>query len=212
MWMTRAQRNQALFVAAEQGNTRLARRLLQRGRWLRGARLRARLRARNQDGWTALHQAAAYGHDDIVRLLLDSGAEVDAPNYRGVRPLEYAACYGHAGTARLLARRGARHTVHTAAAVGEVGELRRLLDEGRSPDGLDYLGYRPLHWAARHGQLEAARVLLQHGGNPCLNDVNGETPYERAMQWDEAEVAELMREYAGGEPDSESQRLFRHAS
>ncbi len=55
-------------------------------------------------------------------------------------------------------------------------------------------------------------MLLQRGGNPCLNDVNGETPYERAMQWDEAEVAELMREYAGGEPDSESQRLFRHAS
>jgi len=31
-----------------------------------------------QDGETPLHQAASYGHKDVVALLLDRGAAVDA--------------------------------------------------------------------------------------------------------------------------------------
>lgn len=39
-----------------------------------------------QDGWSALHAAAAGGNAAIVRLLLDAGSEVDAPRRaNGVR-------------------------------------------------------------------------------------------------------------------------------
>jgi hypothetical protein len=33
-----------------------------------------------QDGWTPLHRAAWNGHEDVVVLLLDRGANVDAAN------------------------------------------------------------------------------------------------------------------------------------
>lgn len=40
-----------------------------------------------KQGWTALHLAARDGHSDIVRFLLENGAEVDARDIFGNTPL-----------------------------------------------------------------------------------------------------------------------------
>ena len=65
----------------------------------------------NKKGWTPLHYAAANGHDDIVKLLLDHSAYVDAGSPNGTTPLMMAARGGHVSTVKLL------------------------LDERRRPDG-----------------------------------------------------------------------------
>jgi ankyrin repeat protein len=181
---------QALFGAAERGDVRTVQRLL-KPRWLQR---KPNLEVRNPDGWTALHQASAYGQLAVVRLLLSQGAQVGAHNYLGLTPLHYAACYGHEEVARLLVARGARHTPHTAAALGEEQAVARLLEEGNDHGARDYFGYTPLHWAARHGRLGATRALLDAGADPQATDVNGETPLHRAQKWEHLEVAELLRQ------------------
>jgi len=52
--------------------------------------------------WTALHLAAANGHNDIVKLLVDAGMDVNTATSAQNTPLRFAAMYGHLSTCKLL--------------------------------------------------------------------------------------------------------------
>jgi ankyrin repeat protein len=54
------------------------------------------------DGETALHLAAAFGHQDAVELLLDHGADPAARDVEGRTPADLAAAQGHEDVARFL--------------------------------------------------------------------------------------------------------------
>jgi len=58
-------------------------------------------------GWTALLGAGAEGHESIVQLLLDHGADADARSYDNASAMHAATVYGHAGTVRQLLAAGA---------------------------------------------------------------------------------------------------------
>lgn len=62
----------------------------------------------NKPGWTALHYAASGGHDAIVRLLLLHHAYVDAESPNGSTPLMLAARYGSTASVKLLLQEGAQ--------------------------------------------------------------------------------------------------------
>ena len=61
------------------------------------------------DGFTAVHLGAFFGHEAVVALLLQRGADPDpeARNALRVRPLHSAAAGNHTGIARLLLEHGA---------------------------------------------------------------------------------------------------------
>ena len=61
----------------------------------------------NKKGWAPLHYAAANGHDDIVKLLLDHSAYVDAGSPNGTTPLMMAARGNHLSTVKVLLDGGA---------------------------------------------------------------------------------------------------------
>lgn len=90
--------NTALMMAAFRKNKALVADLI----W-RGARI-------NQAGWTALHYAAAAGSVEIVTLLLDQDAEINAEAPSGMTPLMIAAREGQEDTVKLLLERGADAT------------------------------------------------------------------------------------------------------
>ena len=56
---------------------------------------------------TALHVAAREGHEDVVKLLVSSGAEVNLQDEDDYSPLHYACMEGHIAVATILLGSGA---------------------------------------------------------------------------------------------------------
>lgn len=50
----------------------------------------SRIHAADQNGWQPLHEAVRAGHTDIVRYLVEMGADIGAPTKRGGTPLWWA--------------------------------------------------------------------------------------------------------------------------
>jgi ankyrin repeat protein len=58
-------------------------------------------------GDTSLHSAAQWGHNEIVKLLVSRGADINAPNKFGESPLHYACVFRHREIVRILLEAGA---------------------------------------------------------------------------------------------------------
>lgn len=65
----------------------------------------------NRPGWTALHYAAASGSLDIVKMLLEKSAYIDAASPNNTTPLMMAAGGGWYSVAELLIAEGADQTL-----------------------------------------------------------------------------------------------------
>jgi ankyrin repeat protein len=89
----------ALMIAAYKANVAAVRALL------------AKEAQVNNPGWTALHYAAAVGNDDIVRMLLEESAYIDAESPNSTTPLMMAAGSGRLSTVKLLLDEGADATL-----------------------------------------------------------------------------------------------------
>lgn len=68
----------------------------------------AHLGAQAHDGSTALLMAAREGHEEVVKLLLDAGAYVDATDGRQARPIAWAQVLGHTEVVELFLAAGAK--------------------------------------------------------------------------------------------------------
>jgi ankyrin repeat protein len=61
----------------------------------------------NHPGWTPLHYAATGGHVELIQILLEESAYIDAESPNGTTPLMMAARYGSAKATQLLIEEGA---------------------------------------------------------------------------------------------------------
>jgi ankyrin repeat protein len=93
----------ALMMAAYKGRYDVAKALLDKGA------------EPNQTGWAALHYAAAVGNNQIVQLLLDHSAYIDAESPNQTTPIRMAARGGHILTVKLLLDEGADLTLKNGA-------------------------------------------------------------------------------------------------
>ena len=113
-------------------------------------------------GDTALHIAAAAYQPEIVRQLIDAGADVHAKNRHGDEPL-HAAAVGSPGSSIGIRRRRSACIVALIAA-------------GADPNAVNKRGVSPLHVAVRTRSAAAVRTLLEHGADPNAKNKSGSTP------------------------------------
>lgn len=105
-------------------------------------------------GETLLHIAALNGKGELVKLLIEAGADVDALAEGGITPLMNAAAEGHDAIVAALLAAGAevnRQSEEQVTALMETTSVRiakRLLEAGADPDLTDYRGYTVFEIAA----------------------------------------------------------------
>ncbi|RKN85927.1 ankyrin repeat domain-containing protein [Paenibacillus ginsengarvi] len=152
-----------------------------------------------------LCMAAGFGHTDIVKLLIRSGTDLNAPwyanNYMG-----YAADYG-TDMVRMLLDHGADPNaaswlgvtyLHLAACKGKTAVAELLLEYGANLDAIDdEYGTTPLGWAVKYGQTDMVRWLLGHGADPFLP---AGQPWTQPLAWaqrkDRGDIAALLAKAA----------------
>lgn len=135
------------------------------------------LDADSPEGFTPLALAAHFGHADVMRLLIDGGADLNrvATHRIAVTPL-HAALFGRQiEAARLLIERGADITL------------------ARGGTGSQRAGWTPLHYAAGMGFGELVLPLLDRGADPSRPDQDGKTPLAVAIETNHPEIADLLR-------------------
>lgn len=155
-----------------------------------------------QKGHILLFLAAENGHEAVVEVLAEAGADVNAYSDRTQRTcIESAAMNGHASVIRILIQRGAHSdypgmtettALHLAAANGHVAAIHELLVYPCIPCNLNFnsRGQTALHVATELGHSAVAEELMMFGASPfttCVqtegfNECYEETPYHLAAK------------------------------
>jgi len=120
----------------------------------------------------ALWHAANNERIEVMELLLDRGADLDAKYNSGYTVLMKAAFNGSAEVLEFLLKRGAdpnlrnefgRTPLMLAAGLGGTEVVRLLLDRGVDVNAMDENGKTALMYAAKEGRTEVVQLLKQAG-------------------------------------------------
>jgi ankyrin repeat protein len=160
------------------------------------------VKGKDAGGSTALHHAAGYGPIGNLQLLIDKGADVNAPNRRRSTPLHWA--IHDEAKVRLLLSKGAnvnakqaqgRTPLYLAAMLGNgVPTMRLLLSGGADPNLATANGQTPLIMAAQRGNVEGLRLLIKHRADVTAKDGAGETALMFACTSGNADAVQLLIE------------------
>ncbi len=177
----------------------------------------ADVNAAQGDGMTALHWAARTGTADVVRFLLEAGAQVTAETRLGsYTPLHMASEAGHGALVSLLLERGSDPNqptasggatpLHLAAGVGNVDGVAALVEHGATVDAREAArGQTPLMFAAAAGRTEVVRRLLASGADATVTtgviDVPAITLANQEARQVRDSVLTAFREAAGAQDD-----------
>lgn len=119
------------------------------------------------DGWSALVWAVRQYHPDVLRAMLDAGAD---PNRQDTR---------QNGWTPLI------HAIHTQQSISppatRLGAIRTLLEAGADPNGPGRGGATPLIMAAAYGATDMVELLLEAGADPRLETRDGDTALRAAV-------------------------------
>ena len=142
---------------------------------------------------TPLLLAAAYGRLDILRCLMEAGADTNACLDDNCTPLMMALEEGHINVATFLIEHGAKldlqddrgcTALHYALNYhpGSLEVISRLIENGVDVNACTNINRcTPLMIASRYGQLDAMNTLIKHGANVNHRDKDGKTALHYAL-------------------------------
>ena len=136
------------------------------------------------NGTTPLHNAVKCGNEEIVKLLISYGADVNAVNSQGETPLMQASS-GSSKLVEILLDNGAdlnkrvssgssegATLLHSAAQAGNYDLIKSLLSKGFNINAKDNKGYTPLHYTI-YGYY-----IAQHSNTDFIDEEEREASLE----------------------------------
>lgn len=187
-----------LHLAAFQGDVDATRRLIEE---------KADLEARDNAGRTPIIIAAFASHENVVRMLRDAGADINAFEYRAYDVVTIASVANDLPMLELALELGAsaanvtspyEGTALIAAAHLGYHQIVKRLIEAQAP--LDHINN--LHWTALieavvlgdggPDHIKTAKLLIDAGADQSIGDRSGVTAREHAVSRGYSEMVELF--------------------
>jgi ankyrin repeat protein len=106
------------------------------------------------NGRIPLHLACQEGHESVVKVLLESGADVDVADICRKTPLHFACQEGHESV------------------------IKMLVENGADIDVADFCRMTPLHFACQEGHESVVKVLVESGADTHARDGEGRLPID----------------------------------
>jgi len=146
----------------------------------------------------ALHQAAANGDIDQVRILIAKGVDVNAHDDAKLTPLHYVAKSGIAEIVQLLLEAGAdvdakegknneKTPLYYAAAAGNKEVVKLLVEAGADINDVGKNNWPPLCVAIEGNQIAVVEYLIAHGA-----DINASGALGAAAYYSNVEMVQLL--------------------
>ncbi len=155
-----------------------------------------------------LHLAVYNEHPQIVRLLLDYGANPNTRMNNGQTPLFVAAYFGNVKSMKMLIEHGADVNVkdhlgntplHKASEGDSPQAVELLLKEGADIHATDKEGNTPLHIAGYMGSEDVVWVLVRNNARIDMVNKEGMTPPVQAYKEDYVRIMKIMNKYGSTE-------------
>ena len=167
-------------------------------------------------GYTAMLMAAEK-HADVLEVLIDAGADIEATNNTGMSPLLVASWFGNLRSVEVLLKAGAGvsvadnegRTCLTLAAFNGHTETVPLLCMPEVDVNQSLGGCTPLHGAAAKNHSDVAQVLIDAGADIEAR-ADGETPLHYACMGGALRVAQMLVEAGAVCELAECQGLASH--
>ena len=153
-----------------------------------------------------LKYAILWRNNDVVKLLLDHGANVNARDKFGRTTLSYAIRLGNLETIKLLLQAGAsvnardKYEGQTALMwavwwrnvdMVKVDIVKLLVEYGANVNARDKIGSTALMLAAQERRTESVKLLLSYGADVNTKDQDGQT----ALSWAKKRSSESKKDY-----------------
>jgi ankyrin repeat protein len=148
---SRSRNVRELIEAASQGDVEKVRSLLDSG---------MDVNARDKHGKDALNGSLIYNHTNVLKVLLEHGANVDG--VKGQVALDLACHEGNSEAVKLLLNHGVEMTLPAAASLGDLKQVEDLIEKGHALDEESF-GMTALSAAIRKRNADVVKLLLDKG-------------------------------------------------
>ncbi|KAJ5152754.1 uncharacterized protein N7482_009232 [Penicillium canariense] len=147
--------------------------------------------------------AAEEGHEGVVRLLVEKGADIEARDTSGRTALSWAAEKGHENIVRLLLEKGvdieARDILDRTPLLWAIKErheniVKLLLEKGAELEARNFPGRNPLSLAAEKGYENIVKLLLEKGADIEARDILDRTLLLWAVEEQHENIVKLLLE------------------
>lgn len=167
---------------------------------------KVRVDARGYNLETPLYTAAQLGNVDIIKMLIDHGANIEARLMQNGRtPLYEATSEGHMKAVELLLQEGANieckcedglTPLLEASRRGHEAVVQLLLQQGANTEVRTEEGHTSLSQAVKEGHIAVVRTLLKHGADvETPNSKNMTLLYQAASCEGRAEIIRILLQY-----------------
>jgi uncharacterized protein len=124
------------------------------------------------DGFTPLGFAVFFSQPEIVKALLDAGADVNLPSRETMKVTPLA----------------------SAAAAKQTEIARTLIANGANVNARAASGHIPLHEASANGNVELVKLLIDNGADVNAKTDDGKTPLDFAIEYKRDDVVDLLKQ------------------
>lgn len=138
-----------------------------------------------KDGYFLWYEAILADEENVIKLLIDSGLDMNGTDRHGRSAVSFAANMGRLNVLKILLDAGA--TVDpldpagaTPLFVAHARTIPLLATRGARLDGVDEVGNTALHYAVWDLDADRVRALLAAGAQPLPKNVDGDTPLDFA--------------------------------